>query len=166
MGHSKLGAWLVVALWCLHAPPCNQRLGDNTPCHADAWPGFGNIMPSYAFLRSRTWITTRLVNFHQGLSRAVTFSFCAVIFTRLQSCRLGCHQICASAVLWLAPTKMGWSALDQVAEYAIPSTLEVYFRNSCCQQLEQATQVVGENGNIIFATVQTKNTIEYVNPSK
>ena len=40
-GRSRLGTRLVVIFYDVHASPCVQRLGVNTPCHADAWPGFG-----------------------------------------------------------------------------------------------------------------------------
>ena len=50
IGRSRLGTRLVVVFYDVHASPCVQRLGVNTPCHADAWPGFGYIMPYYAFL--------------------------------------------------------------------------------------------------------------------
>ena len=72
-----------------HAPPCDQSRGVDTQCHADAWPGLGSVLPSYAFfLRGRTWFAPRLVSFRRGLSRAVTCSFYAVIFPRSRSCRL------------------------------------------------------------------------------
>ena len=41
MGLSRLGTRLVVVFYDVHASPCVQRLGVNTPCHADACPGFG-----------------------------------------------------------------------------------------------------------------------------
>ena len=48
MGLSKLGTRLIFDLLCYMHPPCDQRLGDNPPCHDDAGWGFGNIMPSCA----------------------------------------------------------------------------------------------------------------------
>ena len=42
----KAGDLTVVVLFVLPLPPCDQRLGDNTQCHADASPGCSNIMPS------------------------------------------------------------------------------------------------------------------------
>ena len=65
------------------------------------------------FLQELNMFTPRLVSFHHGLSRAVTCSFYAVIFTRLRSCRL-----CCRSDLWtglcrdLHPIKWGWSAID------------------------------------------------------
>ncbi len=70
-------------------------------------------------LSSWTWFAPMLFSFRHGLSHAVTFCFCAVIFTRLWSYKLCCNWICVSAVLWFAPTKMGWSMLDQDAECTI-----------------------------------------------
>ena len=83
------------------------------------------------FLRSWTWFTPWLVNFHHGLSRAVSCSFYAVIFTRSRSCRLCWDRIwepdCAvtRAQIIGTDTRLIWDA-----EYATPSSLEVNFRVS------------------------------------
>ena len=83
------------------------------------------------FLRSWTWFTPWLVNFHHGLSRAVSCSFYAVIFTRLWLCRLCWDRIwepdCAVTRTQIIGTDT-WLIWD--AEYAIPSSLEVDFGNS------------------------------------
>ena len=83
------------------------------------------------FLRSWTLFTPWLVNFHHGLSRAVSCSCYAVIFTRSRSCRLCWDRIwepdCAvtRAQIIGTDTRLIWDA-----EYAIPSSLEVDFGNS------------------------------------
>ena len=92
------------------------------------------------FLRSWTWFTPWLVNFHHGLSRAVSCSFYAVIFTRSRSCRLCWDRIwepdCAvtRAQIIGTDTRLIWDA-----EYAIPSSLEVDFGNS---NLESRTDLM------------------------
>ena len=68
-----------------HAPPCNQRLGDNTPCHADAWPVFNSFMQSYAILRSWTWFAPRLVTAVTCLLLCSRFHKIAIVQAVLQS---------------------------------------------------------------------------------
>ena len=77
---------------------------------------------SMPFLQSWTWLTLRLVTFYHGLS-----------------------QVIKCAVLWLAPTKMGWSTFDRAAECAIPSSLEVDFVNS---NFESRTSPIPIQGSI------------------
>ena len=113
IGLSQLETWLVVIFFDMHTPPCVQRLGSNTPCHSDAWPGFENIVPSYALLWSWTWFTPRLVSFHCGLSRAVTCHFCVVVFMRSRLHRLCCDWIgepnCAMICFHWNGANLHWS---------------------------------------------------------
>ena len=92
------------------------------------------------FLRSWTWFTPWLVNVHHGLSRAVSCSFYAVIFTRSRSCRLCCNQICEpvcavthAQIIGTDPQSI-WDAAC-----ATPSSLEVNFGNS---NLESRTDLM------------------------
>ena len=108
-----------------HAPPCDQRRGVDTQCHADAWPGFGYVMPSYAFFCG--------VEHGSLLGWSVSVAGWAVrlhaVFMRSFSRdrdRAGCAEIGSGnrTKPWLAPIKWGWSALDRAVASAVPSTLE------------------------------------------
>ena len=91
-----------------HAPPCDQRRGVDTQCHADAWPGLGSVLPSYAFFCG--------VEHGSLLGWSVSVAGWAVrlhaVFMRSFSRdrdRAGCAEIGSGnrTKPWLAPNKMG-----------------------------------------------------------
>ena len=91
----------------MHAPPCDKRRGDNSPCHADIWLGFGNIMPSFVFCG----VEHGLLSAGHFLSRVELcghMHFCVWLFSQDCNCT-DCAAIGSVywAVPWLAPTKMG-----------------------------------------------------------
>ncbi len=96
MGLSKLGTRPVVIIFDVHVPPCVQGLWVMTPHHSDVQPGWSKRLRSYVLSQSWMWFIPGLVNFCHGLSRAMKCHFYAVIFTRLQLCRLCWNQISIS----------------------------------------------------------------------
>ncbi len=140
MGRSRLGTQLVVVfLWCACIP---LRAETRSQYSVSCWRVTGIRLNAILclFLRSWTLFTPWLVNFHHGLSRAVSCSCYAVIFTRSRSCRLcwdriwepDCAVTCAQIIG--TDTRLIWDA-----EYATPSSLEVDFGNS---NLESRTDLM------------------------
>ncbi len=128
LGHSRLGTWLVVVFFDMHAPPCMQRLGVNTPCHSDVWLGFCIIMWSYALFVELNLVHSRAGHFPSWAEPCSYMLFLCCCFHEI-----AIVQAVLQSDLWTRlchdshPIKWGWTTLDQDAVCGVPSTLETDF---------------------------------------